>query len=193
MRRQGIQVCQQCNSNELGTGQGETFPVLSSVNKWSTEVNVKIDTVDPTATPPRPIIKVVAKKTRVFDVNLQKKVLPEYHFESKIKQQEWAKHIANKKVLMTLISGQCDDATLTELALGTTYEVDCNKGNLIQFLDRLKLICYESDNGGLSHKPYKVVVPVKSLRNFINPREDNPHGFKEEVKVKYNATMAIVG
>ena len=73
------------------------------------------------------------------------------------------------------------------------YEVNRNKGNFINFLNRLKVVCYESNDGGLSYKPYKVVVTVKSLNNFTNPRADDPHGFKKEVKVKYDATMAIVG
>ena len=42
-------------------------------------------------------------------------------------------------------------------------------------------------------KPYKVVVVVKSLHNFTIPRANDPHGFKEEVKLKFNAIMAIVG
>ena len=85
---------------------------------------------------------------------------------------------------MTIISGQCNDAKLTELAPGTRYAVDCDKGNLIKFLDRLKCICYKSDDGNLSYKAYKVVVVVKSLHNFLNPKPDDHHGFKEEVKIK---------
>ena len=94
---------------------------------------------------------------------------------------------------MTLISGQCEDATLTKLALRTTYEVNCNKRNLVNFLNRLELTCYESNDNGLSYKPYKVVVAVNSLYSSTNLRADDPHGFKEEVKVKQHATMAIVG
>ena len=62
---------------------------------------------------------------------------------------------------MTLVSRQCNNATLTELALATTYKVDRNKGNLINSLNRLKVVCYKSDDGGLPYKPYKVVVAVK--------------------------------
>ena len=94
---------------------------------------------------------------------------------------------------MTVISRQCGNATLTKLALRTTYVIDCDKENLIKFLYRLKLICCESDNGGLSYQAYKVVVAGKSLHNFTNPKPDDPHRFKEEVKVKYDATMVIVG
>ena len=40
---------------------------------------------------------------------------------------------------------------------------------------------------------YKVGIAVKSLHNFANPRADDPQVFKEEVKVKYYSTLAIVG
>ena len=159
------------------------LPVYPDETRWSTILNVEINTVYPTAAADAsgacPNSKVVAKKTHVFDANLQKKLLSQYDLNSKINSQEWAKHIADKKAFMTIISGECEDATLTKLALGTTYAVDRDEGNLIKFLDRLKLICYKSDDGGLSYKTYKVVVAVKSLHNFTNPKPDDPHGFKE--------------
>ena len=62
---------------------------------------------------------------------------------------------------MTVISRQCNNSTLIQLALGTTYAVDCDEGDLIKFLDRLKLICYKSNDGGLSYEVYKVVVAAK--------------------------------
>ena len=94
---------------------------------------------------------------------------------------------------MTIICGQYNDVTLTKLALRTTYAFDCDNGNIINILHRLKFICYEIIDRGLSHKPYKIAVAVKSLHNYTNLKPDNPHGFKEELKVKYNATLAIVG
>lgn len=33
---------------------------------------------------------------------------------------------------------------------------------------------------------------VKSLNNFTNAKPNNPHGFKENLKIKYDATLAIV-
>ena len=106
-------------------------------------MDVEIDTVDLTATPDVqtgacPIIKAVLKKTHIFDANMKKKLLSQYDLDSKIKSQEWLKLNANKKALMTIICGQCDNATLTKLALRTTYAVDCGNGNIIKFLDRSK-------------------------------------------------------
>ena len=51
---------------------------------------------------------------------------------------------------------------------------------------RLRAVCYENDDGGLSHKPYKIVVAVKSLHNFSNSKPSDPYAFKEELKIKLN-------
>ena len=94
---------------------------------------------------------------------------------------------------MTIIYGQYNDATLTKLVLKPTYAGDCDNGNIIKFLDRIKLICYESKGRGSSHKPYKIAFAVKLLHNCTKPKPDDPHRIKAEVKVKYNAPLAIVG
>ena len=64
-------------------------------------------------------------------------------------------------------------------------------GELINFLAILQTVCYRSDDGGLSFEPYKNVVVVKSLKNFSNAKPNDPHGFKEELKIKYNAVLAV--
>ena len=94
---------------------------------------------------------------------------------------------------MTIIYGQCDNATRTEIPLGTNYEFIHANGKLINFLKILRTVCYGSDDGGLSFKPYKNVVVVKSLNNFSNAKPNNPHGYKEELKIKYDAVLAVVG
>ena len=96
-------------------------------------------------------------------------------------------------MLITVIFGQCDDATRTKIALGTNCKTDCDDGNLINFLKRLRTVCYKSDNGGLSYKQYKIAVAVKSLHNFSNLKSNDPHAFKEELKIKFDAMLAIVG
>ena len=69
---------------------------------------------------------------------------------------------------MTIIYGQCNDATRTEIALSADYKIICRDVELIRFLEIVRKVCYGSDNGGLSFKPYKNVVVVKSLNNFSN-------------------------
>ena len=69
---------------------------------------------------------------------------------------------------MTIICGHCKDATMTKLALGANYATARDNGNIINFLIRLKVTCYESNDGGLSHKQYKIAVTVKALHNYTN-------------------------
>ena len=54
-------------------------------------------------------------------------------------------------------------------------------------------ICFGGDNGGLSYGPYRQVVAIKSLNTYTNNNPNNPNGFKEQVKIKFKATKAIVG
>ena len=114
------------------------------------------------------------QKIHVFNANLQKHLLAKHKQKSKIKSQEWSKLVADKKLLITIVFGQCDDATRTEIALSANYKTDRDAGNLINFLTRLRTVCYKSDNGGLSYKPYKMVVAVKSLHNFSNSKLMTP-------------------
>ena len=74
-----------------------------------------------------------------------------------------------------------------------TYKTYHQDRSIINVLARLRTICYRSDNGGLSFKPYKSVVSVKSLNNFSNAKLNDPHSFKEEIKIKYDAVLAVVG
>ena len=121
------------------------------------------------------------EKSHIFDPNLQKQLLLDYGQKSKLKLHEWSKLTADKKSLMTIIFRKCKDATRTEIALGANYNTDCENGELINFLTRLQILFYGSDNRGLSFKPYKNVVVVKSLKNFSNSKPNDPHGFKEEL------------
>ena len=132
------------------------------------------------------------QKYHVFNPNLQKQLLSDYNQKSKLKLQEWSKLTADKKSLMTIIFGQCDDATRTEIALGTNYKTIREDGELINFLAILRTVCCGNDNGGLSFKPYKNVVVVKSLNNFSNAKPNDPPRFKEELKIKYDAVLAVV-
>ena len=54
-------------------------------------------------------------------------------------------------------------------------------------------VCFGGDDGGLSNGPYKQVVAIKLLNTYTNNEPQDPHGYKEQVKIKYEATKAIVG
>ena len=135
---------------------------------------MEIQTVNPTATIDLttsvrpPITFVVQKKTDVFDANLQKWLLSQYKRSYKIKSEEYAKLVANKKALITIIFGQFDEATRTKIALGATYAADRQAGSLIAFLEQLRTVCFGSDDCGLSYGPYKQIVAVKLMDNYTN-------------------------
>ena len=100
---------------------------------------------------------------------------------------------ADKKALMTIIYGQCDDATRTEISIGARYKNIRNDAEIINFLALVRKVCFGSNDGGLSFKPYKITVAIKSLNNFTNANPSDPHGFKEELKIKYEAVLAVIG
>ena len=94
-------------------------------------------------------------------------------------------------MLIAIIFGQCDKATKAEIALGANYNTDRQAGRLINFLHRI--VCFGSDDGGLSYRPYKQVGVVKSMNNYSNNKPHDPLYFKEQVKIKYDALTAVSG
>ena len=41
--------------------------------------------------------------------------------------------------------------------------------------------------------PYKQVIAVKLMNNYSNNKPHDPHGFKEEVKIKYDVVKTVAG
>ena len=80
---------------------------------------------------------------------------------------------------------QCDEATQIKIALGATYTADRDAGRLLAFIKQMRTICFGSNDGGLSYGPYKKVVAIKSLNTYTNNSPQDPHGFKDQVKIKY--------
>ena len=50
---------------------------------------------------------------------------------------------------------------------------------------------FDGDDGGLSYRPYKQVVEAKSMNNYTNNEPYDPHSFKEQVTIKFEATKVI--
>ena len=92
---------------------------------------------------------------------------------------------------MTIVYRQCDNALQTEIALDPNYKTNCKDGNLINFLTRLQTVCYGSNNRGLSFKSYNNVMAVKPLNNFTNLKPNDPHGFKEDLKIKWGTGQEV--
>ena len=98
------------------------MPTYPDATRWSNTHHVEIRIVDPTVaidatTGVRPPITTLLQKNYVFDANLQKRLLLQYKRNSKIKSQYYTNFLANKKILITTIFGQCDEATKTKLLL----------------------------------------------------------------------------
>ena len=135
----------------------------------------------------------MVEQTIVTNVILQKQLLLEYERNSKNKFQEYSKFLVDKKSLITILFGQCDKATQTEIALGDNYTEDRNEGRLLAFIEQLCSIYFGGDNGSLSYTPYKQIVVIKLLNTYTNNDANGPHGFKKQVKIKFEAIKAIVG
>ena len=123
----------------------DCMPIYPDATQLSNTHQMEIQTVNPTAnvvpnTGLRPPITIVVQKSHVFDANLQKWLLLQYKQNSKIKSEEYAKFVANKKALITIIFGQCDEATNTKISLEATYTADRQVGNLIEFIKRLPTV-----------------------------------------------------
>ena len=157
-----------------------------NANLWSHTHQIQVATVAAGATQiegsltgKRTTTYELVDETIVTNANLQKQLLSEYERNSKNKSQEYSKFLQDKKALCTIIYLQCDEATQTEIALGDNYTEDRNEGRLLAFIERLRSICFGSNDGGLSYPPYKQVVAIKSLNTYINNKVHDPSGFKE--------------
>ena len=135
----------------------------------------------------------MVQQTIVTNNKLQKQLLSEYKRNSKNKSQEYSKFLQDKNSLITILFGHCDETTQTKISLGDNYTEDRDEGRLLAFIERLCAICFGGDDGDLSYAPYKQVVEIKSLITYTNNDTNDPHGFKEQVKIKFEATKAIVG
>ena len=113
------------------------------------------------------------EQTIVINANLQNQLLLEYKRNSRKKSQEYAKFLADKKSLITILFRQCDEATHTKISLGATYTEDRDAERLLPFIQRMSTVCFGGEDGVLSYGPYKQVVAIKSLNTYTNnnPRD----------------------
>ena len=88
--------------------------------------------------------------------------------QHRLKQTEWHKYVDNKMVVITFICRQCDEVTLNKLELGKMHEVNHKDGNLVNFFEQRRFICYQKNDCGLSDTSYKEVIATKLLLNFTN-------------------------
>ena len=171
------------------------MPPYPNATQWSTTQHIQVSIVDPNDPEQpdglHPIRYEMIEQTLIFDANPQKELLSEYKRNSKNKSQKYAKFLADKKDLITILFGQCDEATKSEIALEATYAADRQAGRLSAFIERIRTVCFGGDDDGLSYRPYKQVVAIKLMNAYTNNEPQDPHGFKEQVKINYKATKAI--
>ena len=178
--------------------EGDFMPAYPNATLWSHTHQIQFTTVADWAAlvegslTERVINYELVNKSIFTDANLNKQLLSEYKRNSKLKSQEYSKFLQDKKSLITTLYGQCDEATQTKIALRDNYTDDQNEGRLLAFVEQLHVIYFGSNNGGLSYPPYKQVVAVKSSNTYTNNEVHDPNGFKDQVKIKYKATKAIV-
>ena len=137
------------------------IPTYPDETQWLTDHEVYVEVVNKQGMPVSGVLpkkSILTKKTIITNSNLQKKLLSKDDQEFKLKSQEWAKLKADKMAVITIVYGQCDDASQTEITLNPDYKTNCKDGNLIKFLKRVRTVCYGSKDRGFSFKPYKNVV-----------------------------------
>ena len=138
-------------------------------------------------------VPIYGTKWVVTDETKQKMVLGKYERKVRELEKKWNKCQEDKKLVMAMIWGQLDDDTQAQMILVASYAQARKDGDIVTFLESLRDICNGSDDGGLSYQPFKAVVAIKGVCNFTNPDVSNPHLYKKELKIKYDAMKAICG
>ena len=105
--------------------EGDFMPPYPNATLWSHTHQIQVATVadgaaliEGSLTGKRVATYKLVNKTIVTDANLQKQLLSEYKRNSKLKSQEYFKFLQDKNSLITILYGQCDETTQTEIALG---------------------------------------------------------------------------
>ena len=138
-------------------------------------------------------VPIYGTKWVVTDETKQKMVLGKHERKVRELEKKWNKCQEDKKLVLAMIWGQLDDDTQAQMILVASYAQARKDGDIVTFLESLRDICNGSDDGGLSYQPFKAVVAIKGVCNFTNPDVSNPHLYKKELRIKYEAMKAICG
>ena len=125
--------------NRFDRVKTDFMPDYLDANRWSTTHHLQISTVNSEANAApngsRPVLFQTMGQTHVTDANLQKELLSEYKRNSQNKTQEYTKFLADKKSLIMMLFGQCDEANQTEIAFGANCTEDQVAGRLLVFIE----------------------------------------------------------
>ena len=157
-----------------------------SVTEWAEEMNVKVAD-DENGKP------IMRKRMVVVDPEKKEELLEKWSETRKHETKKLNKCQDDKKSLVTFIRGQLDEGTTNELELSPEYEKALKDGDVVKIISNLRTICYGNDDGGLSYRPYKAVIAAKGLTTYVTSNPADPHGFKDELRTRYNAALALTG
>ena len=93
-----------------------------------------------------PIDIEMVETTPIFNPIFKEQSCLSYDDESKMRMQKWNKRIADKKSVINIILNRCDEDTRAEIALGFSYEVNLEAGELIKFLAKVRTVCKNTDD-----------------------------------------------
>ena len=164
------------------------FSTKPDASRWSTTMQVKV-AVDGDNKP------IMLNQTFITDPNLKEELWGKYERNIKFEEKRWNMCQANKRALITVIRGQLDDGTRNELDLYKGYKDEMAKKNIniISIIKMLSAICHGNADGGLSFGPYKNTVALRNVSNYVNPKVEDPHYYKAELKTKFQAVLALSG
>ena len=104
------------------------MPAYSKANLYSITHQIQVATVCEGAaqivgslTGKRVTTYKLVDETVVTNASLQKQLLLKYECNSKNKSQEYSKFVQDKKSVCTILYGQCDETTQTEISLRDNY------------------------------------------------------------------------
>ena len=130
------------------------------------------------------------QQTLVFDANLKKKLLSECKRDSRIQSHEYSKFLANKKALITIIFGKCNKAIKTKLLLERVLQRTAKQEDSLISLTKHAIFVLVAKMLPIIHA-LQASCSIEVVAQLQSNKLHDPHDFKEEVKIKYNAIKAI--
>ena len=155
-------------------------------SRWSVTINDKVGT-DAEDKP------IMVERTIVVDQGMADRENEMYRATLGRELKKWDNLQDAKKSVLLIIRGQLDDSTMNELELMKGFQVAYEAGDIVKILEMLRAVCMGNDDGGLSYKPYKACIAVKSLNNFTIPKITDPFNYVEDLKTKFYASKALTG
>ena len=109
--------------------ENDFMPAYPNANLWSNTHQIQVVTIaagaaliEGSTTGQHITTYQLVDQTIITNASLQKQLLSEYKRNSKNKSQEYSKFVRDKKSLITILFGQCDEATRLKLPSETIIQ-----------------------------------------------------------------------